>query len=301
MHAPAIKCRAEMKNSVGRNEVLRLHAATQKVVSISPHTRQSHVAGGLATGPVWPEGDVGKLGALVLVDRVRIAQLDGVISQASPRHLICGDRINAKTVLGLGFHHDGLPALVELQDDGGDAVYKVVRLVHIARQPDPETFVERQRQRLREPVQQLAPVVIVNGVALVVCCNLAENRRGGLREEGVQAKSIDQGSAAPCAGDDRGLVVGAFQEMPNIIRVGLMVAGPGLVLPTKIPQHAAAFLPSKCILAQVHELAEKRIAAVLAPDMMQRHLEDEPPLRVMGETPLTAIRRRELPLVASQN
>ena len=301
VHAPALKSRAQTKDSVGWNKVLRLHAAAQKIIGISPHARQSHVAGGLAAGPVRPEGDVSELGPLVLVDRIRIAQLDGVVGETAPRHLIDGDRIDAQAVLGLGLHHDGLPALVEIQDDGGDAVHEVVGLVHIARQPDPETFVERQRQRLRQPVQQLAPIIIVDGVALVVCGNLAEDMRGGLREEGIQAKCVDQSSAAPGAGDDRGLVVGAFQEMPNILRGGLMVAGPGLVLPTKIPQHAAAFLPGKCILAQVHELAEKRIAAVPAPDMMQRHLEDEPPLWVLGETPLIAIRWRKLPLVASQN
>ena len=73
-------------------------------------------------------------------------------------------------------------------------------------------------------------------------------------------------------------------------------------MPTaQVAKHSCAILPGRAVFAEEHELAQKRVAVVLAPNVVQLHLVDEFPFWVMRQGPLHAIWWWQLPLVAGQD
>ena len=101
-----------------RHKVRRLNVAAQQVIRVFSNPGKRHIGGGGAPFPVWPEGHVGQLRALELVDGVRVPGLHGVVDHSSTRTVV-RHGVDAKHPLGLCPHNDGVSGGSPAKVSGG--------------------------------------------------------------------------------------------------------------------------------------------------------------------------------------
>ena len=73
------------------------------------------------------------------------------------------------------------------------------------------------------------------------------------------------------------------------------------MIPAQVSDEGRPFCAHRPILAEIPQLAQERVLIGLAPDFVELDLIDKPPLRMMHQAALGVVRRRQLPLIPSED
>ena len=221
-------------SSFGRHQVVTGHDATNQVMLIPCHPRQSYIGSSTCVRTVQPQRHVGQCGPLVFVDGPSIADADRVVHHRllmALWHVRVRERIHSQPAIGLCHHNEAAPALVKAFHGANHAIDEVVLLVDVSGQNKAQAHID---WHVRGNQSTIRPEACPHRVILLVVSEIARKCTKkafvAVVEQDKHAEGIDDGGAITCAREERCFAVGLLEDVVNVQACGLVVARPGLVL-----------------------------------------------------------------------
>ena len=234
----AVYCTSEIccgtEVSLGRHQIVAGHNATNEVMLISCHARQSDIASGTGVRTIQPQRDVGQGGPLILVDGASITDADRVVHHRFLMafwHIHVCEGVDCHPSLALRHHHEAAPFRVKGFHGANHAIHEVVLLVDVSGQNNAEAHIDRHfRRHQRTVCPERGHLRVIVLVIPEISGECAKKSFVAVVEQDVHGQNVDDGGTLAGARDERRLAVCFLDDVVNVKVRGLVVARPSFVL-----------------------------------------------------------------------